>query len=333
MTSAVATADWLRREALRAVLRLEPLRKIFVSRARRVALAGAFCVVTSAIFATVAPGLALALGAAFLGVPHVLAGVRHQAVRRTLPPVSLAAGAAGLALGGAMLLGAGAWTMPALTVSFAVSAAAAVVRRRGIERVLGLAGVAAAAALALRWQPLFLVAVTHLHALGTLAWYSRAARPRGVPVWPLWALTLAYLALVAAGALDGWALHPPPWTAGPDAVLNLLGTPDVGAGTWARRGLLVYAFGQSLHYVVWLRLVPEIDRPSPTPWSFRRALAVLRADFGRWTVPALVLCAAAPVAMLGGGVAAREAYFALVYFHIGLEAASLLTPAASSTPP
>jgi hypothetical protein len=76
--------------------------------------------------------------------------------------------------------------------------------------------------------------------------------------------------------------------------------------------------------MVWLRLMPELDRHSPVPQSFRQALARLRRDFGRWTVPALVLCAIGGMAMLLGGRPARDVYFVLVYFHIGLEAAGWL---------
>jgi hypothetical protein len=72
-----------------------------------------------------------------------------------------------------------------------------------------------------------------------------------------------------------------------------------------------------------LRLVPELERPSKVPPSFRRALALFEADFGRWARPLLVVCVASlPLILFGGGVA-REAYFALTYFHVGLEAAAL----------
>ena len=46
-------------------------------------------------------------------------------------------------------------------------------------------------------------------------------------------------------------------------------------------------------------------------------------DFGRLTTPLLWLTAAAVVLIFLGGGAARNAYFALTYFHVGLEAAAL----------
>jgi len=69
--------------------------------------------------------------------------------------------------------------------------------------------------------------------------------------------------------------------------------------------------------------MPEVDRQAPVPQSFRRAFALLHSDLGRLTLPAITVCLLAlPTILLGGGVA-REAYFALTYFHIGLEAAAL----------
>ncbi len=108
---------------------------------------------------------------------------------------------------------------------------------------------------------------------------------------------------------------------GPELVLAGLGD---GAGAMAlRRALFLYAFGQALHFAIWLRLVPEVERAAPLPHPFRRALALFEADFGRWARPLLVACVlATPLLLLGGG-AAREAYFALGYFHVGLEAAAL----------
>jgi hypothetical protein len=50
----------------------------------------------------------------------------------------------------------------------------------------------------------------------------------------------------------------------------------------------------------------------------------LRADLGRWAIPLAAVCAAAPFVILLGGTTARETYFTLAYFHIGLEAAALV---------
>jgi hypothetical protein len=90
-----------------------------------------------------------------------------------------------------------------------------------------------------------------------------------------------------------------------------------------RRAIFIYVFGQQLHFTTWLRLVPEADRPSPLPHSFARAVAALRTDLRSWAGPALAAAALGVVALLAGGALARETYFALTYFHVGLEAAAL----------
>jgi len=99
------------------------------------------------------------------------------------------------------------------------------------------------------------------------------------------------------------------------------------------RGLFLYAFGQSLHFAVWLRLMPEVDRPARVPKPLRRALAEFRMDFGRWAWPLLAVAAVSVVLLFAGGGPAREAYFALTYFHVGLEAAALARRAAVGPSP
>jgi hypothetical protein len=69
--------------------------------------------------------------------------------------------------------------------------------------------------------------------------------------------------------------------------------------------------------------LPDVERASPTPKPFRRALRDLTADFGRLTIPLLALTAVAIVLLLVAGGRARETYFALSYFHVGLEGAAL----------
>ncbi len=151
-----------------------------------------------------------------------------------------------------------------------------------------------------------------------------------MPVWPLVAGAAVFMVAAATGVLDGamtttWLA---PRSAGPSIVAEALGagtSPRVFAASSAffHRALFLYAFGQSLHFAVWLRLMPELDRRAPVAKPLRRSLAELRADFGRLTTPLLWLTAAAVVLIFFGGGVARDAYFALTYFHVGLEAAAL----------
>ena len=109
------------------------------------------------------------------------------------------------------------------------------------------------------------------------------------------------------------------------SILDELQLIGAGAGpVWLKRTVFIYALGQSLHYAVWLRLMPEVDRSTANPKPFAVQLASLRMDLGRWFWPALTIAALAAPAMLLGQGAARQLYFTLSFFHVGLEAAGLL---------
>ena len=205
-------------------------------------------------------------------------------------------------------------------------AAAAIVELARHRRRWLIPGIVAAAAVALVAPKLTLIALAHLHGLGAVVFFARRARARGVVVWPFVVAVALVFAGGALGAFDSlwattlWA----PRSAAASIVAEAAGSAVDGAGALVlRRALFLYAFGQALHFAVWLRLVPELERPSKVPHSFRRALALFEADFGRWARPLLVVCVASlPLILFGGGVA-REVYFALTYFHVGLEAAAL----------
>lgn len=321
---AVATLlDGVRRPLLRAVVRVEAARRIFVARQARVLAGALVAVATSFAVAAWQPLVALWLGAALFGVPHVVAGLRFARVRA---PATRALVALAVVVGAVELLGSGTRLADGAVRAYVVLFAAAIVVEFGRGRTLARVAVVAAAALALGSPRLTLIALAHLHGLGAVAWLTRRARERGVVIWPF-AFAVAVVMLAGAlGAFDAlWA--PTLWaprSAAASIVAEAAGSALDGAGAIAlRRALFLYAFGQALHFAIWLRLVPELERPSKTPHSFRRALALFEADFGRLARPLLVACVAAAPLMLWGGGAAREAYFALGYFHVGLEAAAL----------
>jgi hypothetical protein len=65
------------------------------------------------------------------------------------------------------------------------------------------------------------------------------------------------------GRLRGALFHVTP-VGGCRTGRNRANLPGAGAAVF-HRALFLYAFGQSLHFAVWLRLLPDVDRPSPTP--------------------------------------------------------------------
>jgi hypothetical protein len=89
------------------------------------------------------------------------------------------------------------------------------------------------------------------------------------------------------------------------------------------RLLVLYAFAQSVHYVVWLRLLPEDDRKSPTPRSFAQSYRALRADVGSLALWLFTLAALALAVWAAFDVGrARNGYIQLAFFHGYLELAA-----------
>jgi hypothetical protein len=309
------------------------VKPLFVRVERRVPVASALCVLLSFAAASVQPAWSLIFGLTVLGIPHVVSGVRHLAIRRELYPATRWLGWVGAALGVAAVAGAGRWVMPAFTVCFAACVLVEILGARSRPwhaRILVAGAVILVAGVALRRQALFLLLVSYLHTVSSVCWYGVAARRRGIAVWPLVLGGAVGTLLIALGVTDGahaWAALAPDepsrwlgeWWAGGDPLV-------------AQRAFTLFAFVQSLHYAVWIRLVPELDRPSPVPWSFRRALAALRDDLGRLTPVAIAACVLGGLALAAGGSPARDVYFVLVYFHIGLDAAGLARALAQRAP-
>jgi hypothetical protein len=300
-------------------MRARPLRRLFVDPGLRIPVAGVVAVAVAFALAAWQPLVSLWLGAALFGVPHVLSGVRHVAVRDGATPLTRVACLGALVVGVAQLAGAGDGAVRLYVALFAVAVGAELGGR-------GAPAIALVAAVAMISPRATLVALAHLHGLSSVGYFAVRARRRGVPAWPLLLATGVVLAGGAVGLFD--RLWMPTLYAPRSAAASIVAE-AAGSIGWSpsaivlRRALFLYAFGQALHFAVWLRLVPDVDRPSPVPHTFGRALALFDRDFGRWARPAIVLCvAAAPLILVGGG-AAREAYFALTYFHVGLEAAGL----------
>jgi hypothetical protein len=91
-----------------------------------------------------------------------------------------------------------------------------------------------------------------------------------------------------------------------------------------------------VHYGIWLRLVPEEDRPRPAPRSFRSSLRALLADFGPIPMAlALLGCLALAVWASIDLVTARLGYlrFSIFHGHLELVAAALLWAERQSSRP
>ncbi len=88
------------------------------------------------------------------------------------------------------------------------------------------------------------------------------------------------------------------------------------------RFVLAFAFAQSVHYAVWLRVLPEDDRPRPGMRSFASSWKALTADMG---LAPLAIAGAVIMALLAWALrdpaAARDGYLRLAISHGHLELA------------
>jgi hypothetical protein len=169
--------------------------------------------------------------------------------------------------------------------------------------------------------------MAHLHnlvAFGFWLWLSRRESTRAGRA----VLVLAYsgiVALLLSGLADGllfdhalsgdigaFGIEEMAWTLAPGASAEL-----------SLRLVAVYAFGQSIHYAVWVRLVPQGLDPRASPPTFRRSLTRVRIDFGRTGFALVVaLCLAVPLAaVIIDAAKVRDVYLQAVIAHGWLELA------------
>jgi hypothetical protein len=174
------------------------------------------------------------------------------------------------------------------------------------------------------------VVFAHAHnAVGVGLWWAWRRRTTRLH-WITLALFVVGCALILNGTMTPIAERTggfvAPWTrlTAPGLAWGLAPGPF---GPMALRLLLLYGFAQSVHYVAWLRLIPEDDRPSPTPRSFLQSFRALRTDLGALVLWFFLLSALAFAVWAAFNLgAARNGYIRIAFFHgyLELAAAALL---------
>jgi hypothetical protein len=307
--------DGVRASALRAFGRSG--QSLLRNRGARVAAYGAFGVGLAFTLTAVAPIALLAIGPLVLGVPHLLSDVRYLVARPGLHrrPGFWTWIAAPLL---ATLVYPGAATAMAAVAGAAVLARGNVFRRglvHALAALLAIASIASGHAAD--------VVLAHAHNLVAIGLWVTWRRERLGPRW---------IPLIAFGALSCWllcgALDAGPWS-GADGygltraeLLRTLAPPAWKAA--GDRFVLFFAFAQSVHYVIWLRLLPEDARPRPGIRSFAASARALASDVGRMLPLAAI--AVTGLLLVGAGVApriARGMYLDLACFHGPLELACI----------
>lgn len=325
----IALADAARLGAIRAFVRVFGARPL-VDRELRVAWNGALLVALAFVGVGIVPMWLLALGPIVWGVPHVLADVRYLVVRPgfhrramiVVPAVlGLAAGWAGFGVRAALVAG---------------GVVALVARGSWPRRLVVAVSLFALAALAQTAPITATLVYAHLHnavaVLLFVLWSNRGTEPpnetqrrTGLRLVPVLVVALGALA-IATGVLDGAVARATPigsaWFG--DIADQLAPQWLVDDPRIALRLVLLYAFGQSVHYVMWLRLVPEADRTSPRPRSFRQSVRALRNEIGLPLLVVFGLTALVFVVWAGVDLAqARIRYLEVAFFHGWLEIVAL----------
>ena len=300
---------------------LGPLAKPLVRRRElRVAVAGSTLLLFALASATFLPIWVLALGPIVWGTPHLVGDVRYLWVRpgrhRRLALWLLVAPA---------LIVLSVTAHPAWGFGATLGAALAArgpLWRRAVAGLLaaGLIGVA------ITWTYPTAVVFAHAHnVIGLALWYAWRER-LGKLHWVPLIVFAASCALLLSGLLDPMVLG-----------LDVLGA-NVGGlsiyyhldslapnvpGMLGARLVMLFAFAQSVHYLVWVRLVPEEDRQRETPRTFAASLRALREDFGAPLLALVILvCLGVAVWAAVDVFAARNGYLRAVLFHGHLELAA-----------
>ena len=292
------------------------------ARSVRVGFHGSLVVASSLVAAVLAPLWLLALGPLVLGVPHLVADLRYLVVRPGLH------------------LRRGAWVPGVLVLLSSVAvdlrwglvgvALVPLFARGPVGRRLGLAVLPIGLVLlSIRAHDPTLVVLAHAHnlvavglwlLLGTTLGEAGLSNGRRLP---LIGFGLGFAAIVC-GWLDPWLALGSSVPGGPSLRTHVRTLAPGLDPVWATRWVVAFAYAQSVHYGLWLRVIPEEARDRPSSRSWKASLRALRADLGDRSMALAVL--------LGLGLAvwglfdlsgARDGYLRLALFHGPLELAVL----------
>ncbi len=312
----LAPLDTLRSAALRRLGRLAP--NLLAHREARVGLLGTLTVASAFALSCLVPLWTLALGPIVLGVPHLLADVRYLVIRTALHRRRDFC----LVVGGP-LLATVAW--PHSCVGLLAPVGAAIVAQ-GKAWIRGAVLLGAIAVWFWSREHVYVadLVVAHGHNLFAVGlWWAWIARHHRYH-WPTLVGFAGGLVLIASGAIDAVVLRIGPYSIHSGLTLGMMiqELAPAGSGVVGLHLVLAFAFAQSVHYGVWLRLIPEDDRPRPGIRSFASSFRALQADVGTWLILLTgISCAVVVIwALLDVGVA-RHAYLRVAGFHAYLEAA------------
>lgn len=290
------------------------------------------------LLTALAPLLLFAVAPVVLGVPHLAADLRYLVLQpryRPLVRVLLVAGCVpfvllrGLPCIGVPIARAAPMEMAFATLCLGAAAIASALGAGRARRLLFvLPAVLALGLVASRHADGARIVFAHAHnVVAIVVWglLFRARRgARRALVLPVACTAVATLALVGLGLARGPAL----------AATSAFGVQLGTIGGWLAPGLpqraavalvLSYVFLQSVHYSIWLGLIPAETVRGEAARSFRMSLRALLRDFGALGLLAVAIVSAATIALGTRDLTrTRDAYLTLSAFHGYLELAVLV---------
>ncbi len=308
--------DRLRGRILAVTLRVPLLDRIFRSRAKRLSVVFAASLLVALGLALTAPLWMLLIVPLILGVPHLVASLNFV-LRLTAGRME--------DRGGALPAKVGACFVAVAAVRLWVPSQGILENvPNGVEIVAALA----AGSLAAPAETLGALVLAH-NFVGFAYWIARAptAQDRQVALAAL-ALFTAATAAILAGAFDRVLAQRTADILGGgmsdfDTGQTIL--PGTERDILLRRAVSAFALGQSLHYFVWLRAIPEQELPHQHPIGFSKSLRFIELNPGRLVLYSAAYGVAAlfAYAFIYGWLEARLLYLSTAAFHGYFEIAGL----------
>lgn len=212
-----------------------------------------------------------------------------------------------------------------IAIALVVGAWAWAARGRWAACAVGLLAVGGLAVPALRHPEWYAVVVAHLHNLTPVAFLWEWSRDRGTRTGRAvfraaqlgWAVVIPAVVLLGTFDRGGWGWSV--WAADRSASqVAAVYSPTGWGGDWPLRFLIVFCFGQLMHYVIWCGFLPAVAGDD-------HARATTVGPFGRWFRPRVFLpiVGAAAVALgllqLVSGPEGRRIYASVASYHAYLE--------------
>jgi hypothetical protein len=330
----VATLDRVRGRTYGALLRVPGTRAVVAHKERRLALLLALGALPALLFAIFLPSFSLVVAPLVLGVPHLAADLRYLVIKprwpRALLWLLLAGSLAVLGLRGVELLTQRSLAGLEIAAAWLWCAAAAGLASRAPAWKLGITAALLSLIGVAGWSSpeVTRLAFGYAHNLVAIAlwltFFGGASRSAFLALGVVAVATLALLFggssfLPPAQALLGERLSPLGDMFAPAS--DWFALPSTGPG-WGLGILTSFAFLQSVHYLLWLHVIPGQEVPGNRTRSFAQSWQFLQHDFG----PAGLLFIAGLTAITLAGLfvapgSARTAYTSLSTFHGYLELA------------